>query len=742
MNKENLVALGSALLLLNSIASAQDFQQNYPSTVVVNSGIENLGNLFTIRPQEEFYQGRFSNAQYVKLNKNVFNHLKSNNDQTIIINLPYNGEMLSFQIKAHDIFASNFQAFEKHSNGSLHKFDFKKGTFFRGTATQKELIALSLHKDYLGGIFSIPGKGNFNIVLDRNNPGIENDNYIIFNEADIITDEVRPVCAYDDNFQNPYSATKKADLIATVNCKAVDVALYADYLSYQKNNNNVQQTMDYLTTIFNGNAILFLNEGINITISTMVVNSQPDNYPTSSSNAILNKFGLEIGVNTTGDLMQFVSGYTQQGNYAPHGGLAWLDALCEVPFSINNNETYFGPFSMINTAALNNIPNIPIYSWDMNASNHEMGHNLGSPHTQSCSWNGNNTAIDGCVSAEGNCANGPIPGRGQGTMMSYCHLNNAVGVDFNNGYGPQPGNLIRSRYAGARCLSTSIIPQEIVATNGYTATADRVCEDNGWYYFYNTKNDNNAANDELLLMIEKSNSISGMNAAQITAKITTNQSWGTGVGTNIGNTSYSYYNDQKSMNKDFIVTFPSTPNGPVKVRFPFNQDDFNDLRNGFNVNTPEPFKAVIYTSGSVYNNPTNADTNSVKYLNHTLATQTPNSWSMIYTNPRYYIAEMRTNNNIYAGTLVYGDQPKYNLSVQNLDAFNISVYPNPATEFLNIENPMQKKLTIQLYNAIGQLVYETVTNGDVKLDVSNYANGIYNLQINVDGNIFNKKIVK
>src|SRR5690606_9839917 len=119
--------------------------------------------------------------------------------------------------------------------------------------------------------------------------------------------------------------------------------------------------------------------------------------------------------------------------------------------------------------------------------------------------------------------------------------------------------------------------------------------------------------------IEKSTGISGMNAAQITAKITTNQSWGTGIGKNIGNTGYSYYNDQKSMNKDFIVTFPSTPNGAVKVRFPFNQDDFNDLRNGFNVNTPEPFKAVIYTSGSVYNNPTNADTNSVKYLNHTLA---------------------------------------------------------------------------------------------------------------------------
>jgi len=36
--------------------------------------------------------------------------------------------------------------------------------------------------------------------------------------------------------------------------------------------------------------------------------------------------------------------------------------------------------------------------------------------------------------------------------MSYCHLLNDVGIDFNLGFGPQPGDLIRSVVNSASCL--------------------------------------------------------------------------------------------------------------------------------------------------------------------------------------------------------------------------------------------------------------------------------------------------
>jgi hypothetical protein len=84
---------------------------------------------------------------------------------------------------------------------------------------------------------------------------------------------------------------------------------------------------------------------------------------------------------------------------------------------------------------------------------HEIGHNLGSSHTHACVWNGNNTAIDGCGPtagySEGCTAALPVAG----TIMSYCHLVSGVGIDFNLGFGPQPGDRIRSEVYNAPCLA-------------------------------------------------------------------------------------------------------------------------------------------------------------------------------------------------------------------------------------------------------------------------------------------------
>ncbi len=82
---------------------------------------------------------------------------------------------------------------------------------------------------------------------------------------------------------------------------------------------------------------------------------------------------------------------------------------------------------------------------------------FGSQHTHACVWNGNKTAIDGCYNIEGSCPNPGIPSPQQGgTIMSYCHLTNA-GIKFSNGFGLQPGNVIRSKVAAASCL-TSCLP--------------------------------------------------------------------------------------------------------------------------------------------------------------------------------------------------------------------------------------------------------------------------------------------
>lgn len=50
---------------------------------------------------------------------------------------------------------------------------------------------------------------------------------------------------------------------------------------------------------------------------------------------------------------------------------------------------------------------------------HELGHNFGSPHTQSCSWPGG--VIDYCYASESDCYTGALDEQ-RGTLMSYCNI--------------------------------------------------------------------------------------------------------------------------------------------------------------------------------------------------------------------------------------------------------------------------------------------------------------------------------
>jgi hypothetical protein len=126
---------------------------------------------------------------------------------------------------------------------------------------------------------------------------------------------------------------------------------------------------------------------------------------------------------------------TKRGNTGT-GGIAWLDGLC------NSYGVAFSAYMDNNTNF-----NIPSYNWNLNVVGHEIGHNFGSNHTQSCVWqsqtynddNGNvinffGGPIDNCVSPEGGCSLTDYDGwsnQSTGTMMSYCHtVSNGVTLKF------------------------------------------------------------------------------------------------------------------------------------------------------------------------------------------------------------------------------------------------------------------------------------------------------------------------
>jgi len=74
-----------------------------------------------------------------------------------------------------------------------------------------------------------------------------------------------------------------------------------------------------------------------------------------------------------------------------------------------------------------------------------------------------------------------------------------------------------------------------------------------------------------------------------------------------------------------------------------------------------------------------------------------------------------------------------------------SVYPNPASEFLNIslqKFSSKENYSLSLFNDIGQQVYETKkVREKMQLDVNEYPAGIYLLQLKIDNGSICKKVM-
>ncbi len=226
------------------------------------------------------------------------------------------------------------------------------------------------------------------------------------------------------------------DTRSNANPECVTVFLELDNNMYIKKGSDIANAEAWAMTLFSQVAILFIEHNVPLNISGIQVWDTVDPYisATNTSGALsLFRNAVHNNPNFNGRLAHLLSGRSLGG------GIAYLNSLC-------NNST--------NVAVSANLSGgstpYPNYSWNVMVVAHELGHNMGSNHTHACVWNGNNTAIDGC----GNTSGCPDPGNppNGGTIMSYCHLTSS-GINFANGFGPQPGALIEERYLNASCVT-------------------------------------------------------------------------------------------------------------------------------------------------------------------------------------------------------------------------------------------------------------------------------------------------
>lgn len=521
-------------------------------------------------------------ASSLRLDTDALNHLMTTGYKGIRLSLPDGeGGIFELDLARFNILSQGFTLKASGQNGAV-TVPYVPGLFYRGVIDNipGSLAAFSFFNNELYGVFSIPGKGNFS-VTPNTMLGDTKEHYLLYNDADLKVIRRQQACLSSEPEMPGREEGPLAARLTYNNCRDVEVMLQADYATYLSRGSSVTDVTNYLTSVFNVMSVLYRNEGIYTSIKAVNVNTVSDDYQslTNSSLAFLTKFGQLTQNNMGGaDLAHLVS--TRYGGTL--GGVAWLDVLCE---GYLGPVQHAGPYAFSNIYANETAGTFPTYTWNVECMTHEMGHNLGSPHTHNCiAWSGG--AIDGCAptvnaayTEDGPCATGPIPSAAvKGTIMSYCHLLSGVGINFSNGFGPQPGDLIRNRVSTGACAA-NYLPDTVLTVAGTTLMATRECTDEAGLTFY--WNDNETADesdDRLVLKLKKgSNDIGTLDSTGFAVTTVTLPAYGGNTGTPVSFPGGMAGGPAAAMNRYWNVTPVAQPSGTVEVYFPFSQQDISDI---------------------------------------------------------------------------------------------------------------------------------------------------------------------
>ena len=388
-----------------------------------------LFNLSNTRNKVEIPE-QIKNYSILDLNQQGLRQLMHDRSPLISLNLPQQGRNdITLELVEVKPFAEDFTV---KTAPEMKTIEVNIGKHYRGIikGQERSIVAISIFDDQIMGLISHPSATG-NMVVGK----LENsENYILYQD-DQIADQFNFDCKSKDH-EIEYTSDQLNETTTGTRALTDCIRLYleVDYDIYVNKGSSTTAVTNFVTGIFNQVITLYSNEQINTVVSEIVIWTQQSPYNSTSSINMLNAFtGYRQGFN--GDLAQLLS-------YKASGGVAYVDGLCR------SNPDY----SMSYAGIQSTYQNVPAYSWSVEVCTHEFGHLFGSQHTHACVWNGNNTAIDGCYTPEGGCANPGIPSSSVGgTIMSYCHLTGA-GINFSNGFGPQPGNVIRSRVSSVTCL--------------------------------------------------------------------------------------------------------------------------------------------------------------------------------------------------------------------------------------------------------------------------------------------------
>ncbi len=385
--------------------------------------------------------GALSEGALLDCDEEVLNAILRTQPQAVRLRIPRPGKSaLVLELLQRQPFAAGFVV----TAGRDYRLEsIEMGVHYAGVlaGSSGSLAAVSIFPDRIAAVMSTLHEGN--MVLGQLEGLSGEKRHVFYREKDLkgrnyflchTPDDVLPEMPRKEEM--PGGVEKSVDPNRTVRIFAV-----ADDDLYRDKGSSVPTTAQYVAQVLHQCGVLFSNESVNTQISQIHVWDGWDPYPNAENSALLSSFEEYHGT-FNGNVAHLL--HTKSN---ASGGRADVGtSFCSKLYGISKVNTSFS--------------NVPTYSWTINVVAHELGHNFGSRHTHACAWNGNNTRIDNCGgnagNPEGTCDSNPPNPAGGGTIMSYCHLIDGVGVNFNNGFGPQPGNRIRSLVHGSSCLEGPI----------------------------------------------------------------------------------------------------------------------------------------------------------------------------------------------------------------------------------------------------------------------------------------------
>jgi hypothetical protein len=402
-------------------------------------------NLFKIAEVSSDLPGLYTSA-LIKADNAQLHKIYSDKNKELRLAIPYGeNRIFNLTLEEKQIFSSDYTLSQKNTNGVSNIYDNVVGTYYSGkvVGVDNSLASLSIYKNRIAGVIRYKDK-TYNIGL------YDKSNYHIIYEASDLNEDLSFECesielekfVAPDNFKS------------TTTCEsAINIYVECDYDMYQNFNSNVTDVQDYVTDIFNEISTLYDNEDIEILISQIVVWTSADSYTNNSSGLYDFKDDM-IANGYNGDVAHLLT-----NDAGANGGIAYVDQLCgSFPFAYADIVNSYHPY--------------PTYSWDVQVVTHEIGHVLGSRHTHQCVWGpNNNEQIDDCGNVAGGSAGScydpasPILPAVGGTIMSYCHTQSA-GINFNEGFGTEPGDLIRQKHATCMCDNSTCDDATLITSNG------------------------------------------------------------------------------------------------------------------------------------------------------------------------------------------------------------------------------------------------------------------------------------